>query len=81
MSSDAKIEVRWQVEDGYCGKSRHQNFDLDLEDFAGCESEVEYEHVLDGAVQEEFENRIAWRCDNYEDIIAAAMLYNETEDE
>ncbi len=81
MSSDAKIEVRWAVEDGYVGKSRPQKFDLDPEDFEGCESDGDYEQVLDIAIQEEFANRISWYASNYTDVIEAAKLYNATEEE
>lgn len=81
MSSDAKITVRWEVEDGYVGKSRPQQFDLDLEDFNGCESQSDYELALEEAVQSEFDNRISWCADNYNEIIEAAKLYNATEEE
>lgn len=80
MSSDAKMEVHWEVEDGYAGKSRPQKFEIDLEDFGGCESDAEYERVLDGYVQEEFVNKIAWFCENYTEVIEAAKLYNATEE-
>jgi len=81
MSSDGKIEVHWGVEDGYVGKSRPQRFDMDLDNFDGCESDVEYEAVLDDYVQQEFFNHISWHCDNYTDVIEAAKLYNATEEE
>ncbi len=79
--SDSEIEVRYQVEDGYVGKSRPQRFEIELNEFQHCETHTEYEMCLDELIQEEFNQCISWGCENYTDIIEAAKLYNATEEE
>jgi hypothetical protein len=72
----SKVTVNWEVEDGYMGKSRPQSFDMDLEDFEGCEDHDDYEKALDVAVQEEFNNNISWFAANYNDVIERAKRHN-----
>jgi hypothetical protein len=61
-----KINITWEVEDGYCGKSRPHNTVFDSEDYFKSEeewndlSEDEKNEYIHEYVQEEFENRISW---------------------
>jgi hypothetical protein len=66
------MEIRWQVEDGYCGGSRPQRFNINLENFVEDdmnESEIWEEVCL--LVEEEFRQCISWSIKNEGDIRAA----------
>ncbi len=66
-----KITVRWEVADGYSGKSRPQTTIIDVEkDLMSAEewndlSEDEREEHIDSIVQEDFEQKISFGIDDY----------------
>ncbi len=72
------MEVRWEVEDGYVGKSRPQSFELNLEELIDGDYEIEdaMSQVHD-EVQEEFVNRITWCFSNYDEVLAEVGLLLE----
>lgn len=59
------IDVRWQVEDGYAGKSRPQYTRIYPEDFVNYETVAEIVSGIEEAIQEDFVNKIWWAigCD------------------
>lgn len=54
------IEVRWQVDDGYVGKSRPQTTNVYLEDLDHCESIIDIIAEIENAVQDDFQQKICW---------------------
>jgi len=52
--------VRWEVEDGYCGKSRPQSTEISDDDLSNCDTEEERDALIEDCIQEDFENRITW---------------------
>ncbi len=54
------MRITWEVEDGYCGKSRPQHTEVDDEDLKECATDKEREALIQDAIQEDFTSRIAW---------------------
>ena len=54
------MTVTWEVEDGYCGKSRPQYTDVPDEELAHCETEDERQALIEEYIQSDFEQRISW---------------------
>lgn len=53
------MKVRWQIEDGYVGKNRPQEFTIDdteLEDL----SPEEIDEYVNDSIQDAFEQKITW---------------------
>ena len=63
----AKIKVRWEVADGYAGKSRPQYTTINTEDFDDWEemSEGEKKGHIEEMVQEDFEQKISFCIEDY----------------
>lgn len=55
-----KIDVVWEVCDGYVGKSRPQHSKIDISEFDSDMSDAEIEQTILDYVQEDFEERISW---------------------
>lgn len=53
------IEVRWEVEDGYAGKTRPQYTKIRIADIMDCWSEDEVKSLIDDCIQADFEHRIS----------------------
>ena len=53
------MKITWEVEDGYCGKSRPQKTEIDDEALEGLNQE-EIENYIYDRVQEDFDQRISW---------------------
>lgn len=53
------MKIRWEVEDGYCGKSRPHYTEIPDEDLEGLEGE-ELEQFIWDWIQEEFDNEISF---------------------
>jgi len=49
------MEISWEVEDGYCGKSRPQRTIIDDEDFEDCTTAAEVEEVINDAIQSDYD--------------------------
>ena len=64
------IKARWQVDDGYGGKSRPQSTYLDIEDFSPFdfntweEAETELYHI----VYKDFDQKITFHIQNLDEI-------------
>jgi hypothetical protein len=69
------IEITYQVEDGYVGKSRPQGYQLDISGLEFCDSINEAMQYVDEATQEDFENRISWTYSNYDEIVEDVTAY------
>jgi hypothetical protein len=65
---DETIEIKYEAEDGYVGKSRPQGFSFDLEDIEYCDSIYEAMVEIERAVEEDFQRKIRWTITNYDDV-------------
>jgi hypothetical protein len=54
-----KIEVRWEVADGYAGKSRPQVTRIQYSEIADCESEEDVRELIEQSIQHDFECKIS----------------------
>ena len=54
------MKVRWQVDDGYSGKSRPQETLIDDEELNECETEMEKEDLIYYKISCDFERKISW---------------------
>lgn len=59
------MNIIWEVEDGYAGKSRPQYFEIDDDDLAGYETKEEKDAFITECVQEKFDQEISfcWKAD------------------
>jgi len=55
--------VRWEVADGYVGAGRTQETEIDDDSIAECESQEEFNRLIEECVQEDFEQRVSWEVD------------------
>ena len=62
----ATVTVRWEVEDGYAGKSRPQSFEIDTDDF---DEGVDILNQLYDFTQEQFDNTISWYIQNEDEVV------------
>lgn len=78
-----RIEISWQVEDGYVGKSRPQRTLIEVEDLEFCETEDEVEQLIYDAIGDDFVQTISWAIsDGLEEAkIAWAELMKERREE
>lgn len=53
------MKITWEVEDGYCGKSRPQETKIEDEELEGLNDEERENYIYD-RVQEDFEQTISW---------------------
>ena len=65
-----KIKVRWEVEDGYVGKSRPQTTIIDIEQLMDIEeweamTEDKKREFIEEIVQEDFEQKISFGISDY----------------
>lgn len=58
------MRVKWEVADGYAGKSRPHYVDVPDDELEECETEQEREKLIDEYVQEEFDSKIFPTSDN-----------------
>lgn len=54
------MEITWQVEDGYAGKSRPQHTKIDDQEIEECETKEEFENLITDSIQEDFELKITY---------------------
>jgi hypothetical protein len=62
------MKAEWEVEDGYCGKSRPQETDLDPELVEDCDSVDHAMEQVELAVEEDFANKISHFIKNRDEI-------------
>jgi 23S rRNA U2552 (ribose-2'-O)-methylase RlmE/FtsJ len=58
MSHD-KIEVTWEVADGYAGRTRPQRTKISHSDILDCESEEDVRTCVEDSIREDFEQKIS----------------------
>lgn len=79
------FEIRWEAEDGYCGGSRPQHFEMDLEDFDYDMDLNAIQKQIEDCIQEDFMQKITWSSDNYQEVAveikAALDAKRKTEEE
>lgn len=61
-----QIKVTWEVEDGYCGKSRPQYTYIDKVELDECRTEEERQNLIDTYVQEEYD-QLGFAIENIEE--------------
>ena len=54
------MKITWQVNDGYCGKSRSRVTIIDDGELEEYETEEERQDIIDDCIREEFESSITW---------------------
>lgn len=64
-----KIDIIWEIEDGYAGGSRPHYLKVDTEDYGDWESmeEKEKSEIIEDEVQNDFNNSISWYISSQED--------------
>lgn len=72
------IEVKWEVADGYAGKSRPQYTRICIADIMDCDCEQEVKTLIDDAIEEDFLRKI---CTDYGESVYedALSLFAEKE--
>ena len=69
------MRVRWEVEDGYGGKSRPQTVEIDDADWLDCEDDDERDCLIDEAVDNDFVQRITYYVKGVEQLPEGAPEY------
>ena len=54
------MKITWEVEDGYCGKSRPQHTEINDDELAEYETKEEKEEFIREEIQHDFEQSISW---------------------
>lgn len=54
------MEITWQIEDGYMGRSRPQHTSVDDDDILSYDTVDEAMEMIDQAVRDDFEQKISW---------------------
>jgi len=54
------MEIKWEVDDGYVGKSRPHFVEVDDDELAECDTEDERNEVIENAVQDDFEQTVSY---------------------
>lgn len=70
------MKVRWQVEDGYMGKSRPQYTKIDDDDWLDCESDDERDLLIEEYIQQDFDERMTWCAMGLEDLPESEEEYS-----
>lgn len=52
-----RVKVTWEFDDGYAGGSRPQHTYIDESDFIDCETQEEYQAIIENAIQQDFETK------------------------
>lgn len=69
-----KVTVRWTVEDGYVGKSRPQETEIDVETLLSDydpETDHDIHYAVYEAVDEDFQNRVSYGITNLDEVVEA----------
>ena len=61
------MELHWEIEDGYAGKSRPQSTTVDEEDYEGMTLE-QIKIDLENAINEDMASRISWWSQNLNEV-------------
>ena len=71
------VQLVWEVEDGYAGKSRPQYTEIYMYEFSEDQSDVEIDKQLDCILEGAFKTSIYPFAKNKEEVIAAIRRYQE----
>ena len=63
------MKARWEVQDGYVGKSRPQTTEIDDGDLGDCETEAEAEELILAEVDDDFAQKITPGIDNLSELL------------
>lgn len=63
LLGDIKMKVKWEVEDGYVGKSCPHFTDVPDDELEECETEEEKGDLIDSYIKEDFEQKITYHWD------------------
>ena len=63
------MKARWEVEDGYVGKSRPQTTEIDDDAFMDAETEDELMQNVEAYVRDDFDNQISWAFSNWDELV------------
>jgi len=68
----SKLKIRWEVEDGYIGKSRPLSTSISVDELIeNCETEEEVLDYINEEVKSDFEQRISYCVMNDSEILEA----------
>jgi len=68
----SKLQIRWEVEDGYVGKSRPQRTSISIDELIdNCETEKDVLDYINDDVKSDFEQRISYFVTNDDEIVEA----------
>ena len=63
------MEVNWEIDDGYAGKTRQQTTKIDDEELKeNCDSVNEALEYIDRGIDEDFEQNISWYFSNIKEV-------------
>lgn len=54
------MEIEWQVEDGYAGGSRPQEFEIPDDEILECDDAAEAMDLIHSSVEDDFGNKVSW---------------------
>ena len=54
------MKIKWEVEDGYVGKSRPQYLTIDDKEIEDCETEEEKQALIEEYVKDDFDQMISY---------------------
>jgi hypothetical protein len=67
----SNITITWYADDGYVCGDRPKRIVCDPDDFVDCDSEESVNEMLSQCLQEEFEQKVSWCADNFDDHVKA----------
>ena len=62
------MEIRWEVDDGYCGKSGPQHIEIPDEELLECEDWDDARVYIDEVVEEAFRTEIGFSINNLDEV-------------
>lgn len=54
------MDITWYVEDGYLSKSRPHHINIDEDDIADCETQSQFEELINDAIEQDFEMNVSF---------------------
>lgn len=76
-----KIELRYQIDDGYVGGARPQYMTIHLDDVAGCETEEQVRNTCYELAEEHMRERTSVSVRNEEDVVEMWRRARDTSSE
>ena len=68
-----EFKVRWEVGDGYAGKSRPQSFQISADDLNADMTVDDIRKMLIDITQEQFEQTVCWYLNNDDEFLEWAQ--------